>query len=85
MSDRQELLIRCFAVVFPTLTEEEILAASIDSVGIWDSLSIVTLAAVIQEEFACEIDPEILANLDSFGAFRDYLLASDREFTEQTQ
>lgn len=77
MPDRQERLVRCFAVVFPTLTEEEILTATAGSVGIWDSLSTVTLAALIQEEFACEIDPEVLANLDSFASFRDYLLASD--------
>ncbi|QNI33499.1 acyl carrier protein [Alloacidobacterium dinghuense] len=74
MSDQEQLLIRCFASIFPGLTEEEIQNASTDSVGIWDSLSTVTLASVIQEEFSLEIDPEILPRLDSFEAFHDYLL-----------
>ena len=73
MRDQDERLIRCFASVFPVLTQEEIENASSDSVGIWDSLSSVTLAAVIQEEFDVEIEPDALPNLDSFRAFRDYL------------
>ena len=76
MHDQEQHLIRCFASIFPGLTEEEIQNASIDSVGVWDSLSTVTLAAVIQEEFGLEIDPEILPQLDSFRAFRDYLFQS---------
>lgn len=35
----------------------------------WDSLSSVTLAAVIEEEFGVSIDPENLAELNSFEAF----------------
>jgi acyl carrier protein len=73
MRDHDERLIRCFASVFPALTQKEIEDASSDSVGTWDSLSSVTLAAVIQEEFNIEIEPDALANLDSFRAFRDYL------------
>ena len=73
MLDQDERLIRCFASVFPTLTPEEIESASSDSIGVWDSLSSVTLAAVIQEEFNVEIDPDALPDLDSFRAFRDYL------------
>lgn len=76
MSDQEQLLVRCFASVFPTLNEEEIHNASIESVGVWDSLSTVTLAAVIQEEFDMEFDPEVVSGLDSFSAFRDYLLAA---------
>lgn len=73
MSDLEGRLISCFSSVFPALTEAEIPTASADSVGVWDSLSVVTLAAVIQEEFSVEIDPEVLPDLDSFSAFRDYL------------
>jgi acyl carrier protein len=81
MSDQEQLLIRCFASIFPGLTGEEIQNASTESVGIWDSLSTVTLAAVIQEEFSLEIDPEILPHLDSFRAFRDYLLQSSEHLS----
>ena len=73
MSEFENRLVTCFASVFPGLTEAEIRKADADSVGTWDSLSFVTLAAVIQEEFNLEIDPEVLADLDSFQAFREYL------------
>ena len=73
MSDHEERLIRCFASVFPGLSAEDIQGVSEQSDGIWDSLSVVTLAAVIQEEFSLDIDPEILPKLNSFEAFRSYL------------
>ena len=76
MSELDDRLTNCFASVFPTLTAREIQNASTESVGVWDSLSFVTLAAVIQEEFNFEIDPEVLPNLDSFQAFRAYLQAA---------
>lgn len=73
MSDQENRLIHCFASVFPGLSAEEIRGTSAQSEGIWDSLSAVTLAAVIQEEFNLDIDPEILSQLNSFEAFRSYL------------
>jgi len=75
MPSHDERLILCFASVFPGLTQQQLENASSDSVGTWDSLSTVTLAAVIQEEFNVEIEPDVLPNLDSFQAFRDYLTA----------
>jgi len=74
MSEYESHLLRCFASVFPGLKQEELRSASAESLGIWDSLSSVTLAAVIQEEFNVEIDPDVLPRLDSFEAFRTYLL-----------
>ena len=73
MSDQENRLIGCFASVFPGLSAEEIRGTSAQSEGIWDSLSAVTLAAVIQEEFNLDIDPEILPELNSFESFRSYL------------
>lgn len=72
MSENENRLILCFASVFPGLTPEEIRFASADSTGSWDSLTRVTLAAVIQEEFSMEIDLEALSGLDSFEAFRTH-------------
>jgi acyl carrier protein len=77
MLDQDERLLRCFSSVFPALTKEEIESATAESVGVWDSLSTVTLAAVIQEEFNVEIDPDALPNLDSYLAFRDYLFSTN--------
>jgi acyl carrier protein len=73
MSDNDKRLIRCFSAVFPELTPEEICLTSAESLGNWDSLSAVKLAAVIQEEFNLEIDSSVLPDLDSFEAFRTYL------------
>jgi acyl carrier protein len=73
MFETETRLQKCFASVFPGLTLEEIRGTGADSVGIWDSLSTVTLVAVVQEEFGIEIDPGVLAQLNSFDAFRDYL------------
>jgi acyl carrier protein len=72
MSEQHGRLMRCFASVFPGLTPEEIRSASAE-LGTWDSLATVTLAAVIQEEFSVEIDPEVLSDLDSFERFQAYL------------
>ena len=74
MSELENRLIRCFASVFPGLAPEEIRASSAESMGTWDSLSAVTLAAVVQEEFRVEIDQEVFSHLGSFEAFRSYVL-----------
>ena len=73
MCEQENRLVRCFASVFPWLTPEEIRNLSAESAESWDSLSAVTLTAVVQEEFGLDIDPEILPDLDSFDAFRTYL------------
>lgn len=73
MGEQENRLVRCFASVFPWLRPEEIRNISAKSAESWDSLSAVTLSAVVQEEFGLDIDPEILPNLDSFEAFRTYL------------
>jgi acyl carrier protein len=72
MSDRENRLMRCFESVFPGLTPDEIRAGSAEQ-GTWDSLSLVTLIAVVQEEFAVEIGQDELSNLDSYEAFRAYV------------
>jgi acyl carrier protein len=73
MSEQEDRLARCFASVFPALTPEEIRAASAESVATWDSLRAVTLMAVIQQEFAVEINALDLPELNSFAALRTYL------------
>lgn len=73
MSEKDTRLVRCFASVFPELSLEEIRIVNSESVGHWDSLSTVTLTAVVQEEFNVEIAPEVIPQLNSFEAFRAYL------------
>ncbi|MBV8809818.1 MAG: acyl carrier protein [Acidobacteriaceae bacterium] len=75
MPDPNERLVRCFASVFPTLPPDGIPLASVDSVE-WDSLASVTLVAVLEQEFAIQIDIADLPELSSFASVRKYL--SDR-------
>lgn len=74
MSELESRLIRCFSSVFPVLVPEEIRVASAQSLATWDSLAAVTLVAVVQQEFGVQIDLLDLPELDSFEAFRTYLL-----------
>lgn len=66
MHDLQQKLINCFSTVFPELTTDQILQASSDGTNNWDSLSWVTLLAVVQEEFKIEFDAESIAKCTSF-------------------
>jgi len=77
MSDKDLRLLRCFASVFPELSPEELRGVTSDSAGHWDSLSTVTLAALVQEEFSVEIEPEMVQQLNSFEAFQTYLQKAD--------
>ncbi|CAN5283895.1 MAG: acyl carrier protein [Pyrinomonadaceae bacterium] len=71
--DTRSRLIKCFAVVFPELSEEEIPRASATSVESWDSVASVTLMSVIDEEFGIELDADSLEHLVSFEQMLDYL------------
>ncbi len=66
-------LVRCFQNVFPTMPESEIQSATQASVAAWDSVAAITLVNVIEEEFAIQVDFDLLPELDSFGRIRDYL------------
>jgi acyl carrier protein len=73
MSGIDDRLTRCFASVFPTLSPEELRAASTETVSAWDSLAAVTLVAVLEEEFTTQIDLMDLPELTSYQAIRSYL------------
>ena len=73
MNDTQTRLAKCFAAVFPELSDREIPTASPASVGSWDSLASVTLVSVLEEEFNVEIAPEDVEQLVSFQLVLDYL------------
>ena len=73
MSEIHERLMRCFSATFPNLTPEEIQSASPSTVDTWDSLASVTLVAVLEEEFAIQIEPEDIEHLVSFDSSLEYL------------
>jgi acyl carrier protein len=73
MNPLQERLAACFAAVFPNRSQEEILSANRDSMEEWDSLSSVTLLALIQQEFDTSIDLFDFEDLGSFKLLLDHL------------
>jgi acyl carrier protein len=73
MDDLQTRLANCFCAVFPELSIDEITRASSASVETWDSVAVVTLMTVIEEEFGISIDEEDPAKFDSFQRILCYL------------
>lgn len=57
MHDVKQKLSKCFSAVFPELSPEEITKASPNTLGAWDSLSAVTLMALVEEEFGISLEP----------------------------
>jgi acyl carrier protein len=73
MTETRERLRRCFSAVFPALSGDQLDSASPSSLAAWDSVASVTLFAVVQEEFALEIDVQEMPGLLSFASLLKYL------------
>ena len=73
MDEQEKRLAACFSAVLPELAPEEISQASAESVESWDSVTTVTLLAVLEEEFGISIDVEDPARFDSFKNILTYL------------
>ena len=73
MDDTRKRLIGCFQLVFVDVPEEEISSASQATVPSWDSVASITLVNVIEDEFGVELDPDDLADLDSFEKVYSYV------------
>lgn len=78
MDELQQRLTTCFCAVFPELSEEQVIHASSATVPSWDSVAVVTLLTVIEEEFGITIDEEDPARFDSFDRILCYLKQSER-------
>ena len=73
MAEIGSRLEKCFALVFPRLSGQEIGRAAMGSVEGWDSLASINLLTVIEEEFALQIPAQDLEQLASFPAILEYL------------
>jgi len=76
MDDLEIRLVRCFSSVFPDLTVDQVHNASVKSLANWDSLTAVTLAAILQEEFRVPVNPTDLPELESFQTILNYIRRS---------
>jgi acyl carrier protein len=72
MDDTRSRLMRCFSTVFPELPSGTLANAN-TATAEWDSLSSVTLFALVEEEFGTELDVNALGELSSFDSILDYL------------
>jgi acyl carrier protein len=73
MDDYEARLLKCFSAVFSGLGEAELRSASSENLASWDSVTTVTLIALIEEEFKIEVDVEDLERLTSFDSVLGYL------------
>jgi acyl carrier protein len=73
MNDVRTRLSGCFRAVFPHLSESAIHSASVESIEKWDSVAMVTLNSLVQEEFSLEIPLDDMEGLQSFSHFAEYL------------
>jgi acyl carrier protein len=58
MHDVRQRLAKCFSAVFPELSPEDFGKANDRPAVDWDSLSAVTVLAVVQEEFGIDLELE---------------------------
>ncbi|HVH71161.1 MAG TPA: acyl carrier protein [Candidatus Dormibacteraeota bacterium] len=73
MADTRQRLIRCFQAVFPKLNENEVARAAMTSVGAWDSVATVTLAAALEEEFGVQFEMDEIEKMKSFESCLELL------------
>ena len=73
MSEQEDRLVRCFASVFPTLSEGEIRASDVVPLFDIDSLAGVTLVTLIDQEFGVNVELTELLELGSFEAISRFL------------
>jgi acyl carrier protein len=70
MHDVKQRLANCFSAVFPELLPEEIAKTPACCVVSLDSLSAVTLLAVVEEEFGIDLKVD---DMESFASFEGIL------------
>lgn len=73
MDHIEEKLISCFSAVMPDLNPSEIPHASAINSANWDSVTTVSLIAVIEDEFGISIEIDDLSHFDSFQGILTYL------------
>ncbi|MGC2530912.1 MAG: hypothetical protein WA639_24465 [Candidatus Acidiferrum sp.] len=73
MDEQEKRLASCFLTVFPELSWDNVTQATSTTVQGWDSVAVVTLLAVVEEEFGIGIEVDDPAQFDSFQRFLTYM------------
>jgi len=85
MSTLSERLNNCFQAVFPDLSAKEISSATASSMSQWDSMAIVTIAALLEEEFKVTIEPDEYEQLVSFALIEHLIQSKLSDGIEKSQ
>ena len=75
MTEIDSRLTKCFTSVFPKLRQSDVMDATLENVASWDSITAATLLTIVSEEFGIPIDYEVVDQLTSFVAIREYVTA----------
>ena len=73
MPSHAQRLEKCFSLVFPNLSEDQIRRATVHTVPEWDSLANINLICLLEEEFAITLEPNELEKLSSFELVLDHV------------
>ena len=73
MNDTRARLKTCFAAAFPNLPAGGLEMARAGTTPEWDSVAMVTLISLVEEEFGMAIDLDDVISLNSFEAFERYV------------
>ena len=73
MDDVRRRVLKCFQIVFPSLSEEHARHASQANLPEWDSVAAITLVNVIEDEFGFEMDLDAISDLESFDKVADHV------------
>lgn len=79
MNDLSQRLAGCFSSAFPQLSAEEIQQASTETLAQWDSMALVLLTSLVEEEFKVQIAP---ADLDYFTSYAGILVYLQNKQTQ---
>ncbi len=73
MDDLESRLTTCFNTVFPKFCETDVASVSMTTFREWDSMKMITLILLIEEEFDVTIQAERIEKLTSFQSLLSFL------------
>jgi acyl carrier protein len=75
MDKLENRLMNCFIAVFPDVSLDEIRQSAQSTTSRWDSIAVITMANLIEEEFGFRVNFDRLPEFDSY----EHVLAYVRE------
>jgi acyl carrier protein len=68
MTEIQSRLARCYRAIFPDVPDAAVSSTKFESLKEWDSIAIVNLMTVIEEEFGVQLPADELNRLTTFDS-----------------